>query len=300
MKENYFAELPEEIQRQITMLLEEGGKTLDEDARERYAHVWKTKFELFNGQIASIGMEIVEKLEKADARGAIILTYSGSLVSLGTAQDGKRWLEYASIKFRGDVPDFIKGNGVSLVGPVVQGSIAEFEGSPLKQSSAIYRVAVCPQGTSETDQEQRIREATIYLTNGFIKINRTVGGAASADVDQFTPKAIIAFVARKNGITQVAAKSIIEDYLSTVEAGVLLGERVTVGRLGALTLRAQAAKKARVMKNIATGGDILVPAKPACLVPKFAVSKALKEKGLSVDPSFVGKGEEEDDEGEGE
>ncbi len=287
MHEKVFEALPAEIQAQIASLLGDNGKTVDEDERERYARVWSDKYELFMGQMKSVGMEIVEKLDSGDDRGAILLTYSGSLVCLGPAKGGKRWLEYASIKFRGDVPDFVRGQGVSLSGDVAQGAIAEFSGSPLKQSSSLYRIAVCPAGTGETDQEQRIREATIYLTNGFLKINRTVSSPGDSSVEQFTAKSIAAFIAKKHGLTQVASKAIIDDYLSTIEAGVLLGERVPVGKLGAIFLKARAARKARVMKNLATGEDILVPAKPACLVPKFAVSRSLKEKGLLVDPATV-------------
>lgn len=113
-------------------------------------------------------------------------------------------------------------------------------------------------------------------------------GQTSADVDQFTVKSIVSFLAKKHGLTQNAARAILDDYLSVVEAGVLLGERVTVGKLGSMTLKLQAAKKARVMKNIQTGEDILVPAKPATLVPKFVVSRSLKEKGSLVNPEFVG------------
>jgi len=282
MDKNVFSDLPVEIRDQIDALLEEGGKTIDGVKRERFAQAWKKKHDLFAGQISNIGMEIIERLETDDDRGMILLTYSGSLISLGTGANGKRWLEYASIKFRDDVPDFVRGQGVSLPAAISQGTAATFDGSPLKQSSAIYRIAVCPAGTSVADQEQRIREATIYLTNGFIKINRTISGKTKAELDQFTAKSIINYVAKKNDITQTAARSIIDDYLSTVEAGALLGERVSLGKLASLTLKPQAAKKARVMKNIATGADILVPAKPASHVPKFTASKSLKEKSALV------------------
>lgn len=290
MEEKNFGSLPDEIREQIKALLNETGKGFDDESAERYARIWKTKYDLFTGQIANVGMEIIDTIDKNDARGMILLTYSGSLVALWPATDGKRKLEYASIKFRTDVPDFVKGDEVSLASGIARDSVAEFDGSPLKKSSAIYRVACCPEGTSERDQEERIREAMIFLTNGFMKINRTVNGPESTDTEQFTTKAIVASIARRNGITQTLARAVVDDFLSTVEAGVLLGERVSVGKLGSLSLRYQDARKARVMKNIATGEDLLVPAKPACLVPKFAVSGALKEKSASIDPERLGLG----------
>ncbi len=288
MKESVFLSLPEEIQAQINALLDQGDQESIDRKREHYAEIWQNKYDLFVSQIRNVGMELVQELDDYDTRGAILLTYSGSLISLGPRRNDSRWLEYASIKFRSDVPDYVNGQGVGIDGAITCDAVAEFSGSPLKKSSSVYRIAVCPEGTSESDQEQRIREATIYLTNGFIKINRTEMGQTSADVDQFTVKSIVSFLAKKHGLTQNAARAIIDDYLSVIEAGVLLGERVTVGKLGSMTLKLQAAKKARVMKNIQTGEDILVPAKPATLVPKFVVSRSLKEKGSLVNPEFVG------------
>ena len=300
MNDIVFPALPAEIQAQITALLDQDGTEALDEKKEHYAKIWQTKYELFVSQIHTVGMELVQELGTTDTRGAILLTYSGSLISLGPQQNGSRWLEYASIKFRSDVPDYIRGQSITVNGPITCDAVAEFSGSPLKKSSSVYRIAVCPEGTSESDQEQRIREATIYLTNGFIKINRTQMGQTSADVDQFTVKSIVSFLAKKHGLTQNAARAVLDDYLSVVEAGVLLGERVTVGKLGSMTLKLQATKKARVMKNIQTGEDILVPAKPATLVPKFVVSRALKEKGALVDPEFVGLAapDPEDDDGD--
>lgn len=300
MKESVFSLLSSEIQAQINALLDQGDQEGIDKKREHYARIWQNKYDLFVSQIRTVGMELVQELDDTDTRGAILLTYSGSLISLGPRRNDARWLEYASIKFRSDVPDYVHGQGVGIDGAITCDAVAEFNGSPLKKSSSVYRIAVCPEGTSESDQEQRIREATIYLTNGFIKINRTEMGQTSADVDQFTVKSIVAFLAKKHGITQNAARAILDDYLSVLEAGVLLGERVTVGKLGAMMLKLQAAKKARVMKNIQTGEDILVPAKPATLVPKFVVSRSFKEKGALVDPEFVGLDvpDPEDEEGD--
>ncbi len=287
MGEKDFDSLPEEIRAQIASVLRDEGKAGDAESLERYARVWREKYDLFTGQIHAVGMEIVERLEGDDPRAAILLTYSGSLISLGPERNGKRTLEYASIRYRTDVPDFVRSDSARIVGTIAQGSSATFSNSPLKQSSSIFRIALCAEGTSAQDQESRVREATVYLTNGFIKINRTLGAGPESEVDQFTARALVAFIAKKHGITQVFAKAILEDYLSAIESGVLLGERVALGRLGNLSLRRRAASKARVMKNLVTGEDILVPAKGERLVPRFAPSQALKEKALALDVSIL-------------
>ena len=293
-----FAELPEAIRKQLSSLIAESGLAQDEATRDRLAVVWDEKYRLFTGQISSLGMELVSEMQPDDSRGAILLTYSGSLISLGPMRGKSRWLEYASIKLRTDVPELVRGDRAGVAGTLRLDAAAVFEGCPVKRSSALFRIALCPEGTSADDQERRIREATIYLTNGFVKLNRTHSLDPASEVDQFTAKAIIGYIAKKNGVTQVAARGLIEDYLSMVETGILLGERVSVGKLGSASLRYQAARKARLTKNLRTGEELLIPAKPACLTPKFSFSQAVRDKAASVDPTFLGpddEGEEEED-----
>ncbi len=297
MKEAKFDDLPETIRRQLSSLITDSGLPGDEATRDRLAVIWDEKYRLFTGQVASLGMELVPEMGPEDPRGAVLLTYSGSLISLGPVRGKSRWLEYASIKLRTDVPELVRGDKASVAGPLRVDAAAVFEGCPVKRSSALFRIAVCPEGTSADDQERRIREATIYLTNGFVKLNRTHSLAPAAEVDQFTAKAIIGYIARKNGVTQLAARGLIEDYLSMVETGMLLGERVSVGKLGSASLRYQAARKARLTRNLQTGEELIIPAKPACLAPKFSFSQAVRDKASSVDPTFLGPDPEgEDDE----
>ncbi len=298
MKQSAYDALPDQIRSQLDGLLAEAGKAGDAEARDRLATLWAEKFRLFTGQTAALGMDLVDELAADDGRAAIFLTYSGSLISLGPRRGKDRWLEYASIKLRIDVPELVRGDRANLSGPALLDSPATFEGTSLKRSSALYRIAVCPADISPDEQERRVREATVYLTNGFIKLNRTLSLQGVDDVDQFTAKAIINYVARKNGVTQSAARGIIDDFLSMIETGMLLGERVSVGKLGSASLRHQAARKARIVKNLKTGEDLLVPAKPASMAPKFNFSQSVKEKASNVDPTFVGTEADDGDDDE--
>lgn len=297
MKKSVYEDLPAQIRAQLDALLADAGKAGDEAARDGLASVWAEKFRLFSGQTAALGMESVGELAADDERAAIFLTYSGSLISLGPRRGKDRWLEYASIKLRVDVPELVRGDKANLAAPARLEHPAAFEGTSLKRSSSLYRIAVCPAGISPDEQERRVREATVYLTNGFIKLNRSLSLEGADQVDQFTAKAIVGYVARKNGVTQAAARGIIDDYLSMIETGMLLGERVSVGKLGSASLKNQAARKARIVRNIQTGEDVLVPAKPAGMAPKFSFSQAVKDKCANVDPTFLG-GEATGDEDE--
>ncbi len=298
MKKSEYDELPVRIRSQLDGLLADSGRAEDPEARERLASVWSEKFRLFTGQTQALGMVSVGELAADDDRAAIFLTYSGSLISLGPRRGKDRWLEYASIKLRVDVPELVRGDKANLAAAAVLDQAAAFEGTSLKRSSALYRIAVCPAGTSPDEQERRVREATVYLTNGFIKLNRTLSLQGAGEVDQFTAKAIVNYVAKKNGVTQITARGIIDDFLSMLETGMLLGERVSVGKLGSASLRHQAARKARIVKNLKTGEDLLVPAKPAAMAPKFNFSQSVKEKASNVDPTFIGLEDDEGDEDE--
>jgi len=297
MNKSVYGELPRQIQVQLDALLADAGMSDDPEARDALAAIWAEKFRLFSGQTAALDMESVDELSADDDRAAIFLTYSGSLISLGPRRGKDRWLEYASIKLRTDVPELVRGDKANLASAARLDHAAAFEGTSLKRSSALYRIAVCPASASPDEQERRVREATVYLTNGFMKLNKTLSLAGAGEVDQFTAKAIVNYVAKKNGVTQLAARGIIDDYLSMIETGMLLGERVSVGKLGSASLRFQASRKARIVKNLKTGEDLLVPAKPASMAPKFNFSQAVKEKCASVDRTFVDIDEaEEDDE----
>jgi nucleoid DNA-binding protein len=158
----------------------------------------------------------------------------------------------------------------------------EFESGPIKKSSPLLTIAVFSEEVSSTDQENRIREATIFLTNGFVKLNRTIISSKDSYPDQFTSHSIIAYAAAKNGITKKLAKQIIEDYISLIETGVLLGEKVPLGKLGKMFLRKRPPQKARVGRNPGTGKEITIGAKPERWVPVISFSKRLKEKAFQV------------------
>ncbi len=296
MKAVLFDDLPAEIRRQLESLLPDTGLIDSLESKNRLAAVWNEKFDLFCSQINALGMDFTTHMDLMDKRGAILLTYSGSLISLGPESDEGRWLEYASIKFRTDVPDIAHGKSARLSCPLEQGHPAEFSGCSLKKTSSLYRIAVCPEGTTSEDQQKRIREATIFLTNGFIHINKSLSTGEETGLEQFNLKTIVAYVARKNQLTRQQARSVIDDYLSTVESGVLLGSRVSVGKLGHAGLRVQPARKARIIKNPQTGADLVIPAKAECLVPRFGFSSLFKEKCSRIDPDlFKGDPDEQEE-----
>ena len=328
-----FEDLPERIQRHLQSITESSGLPPGEDSLARITANWTEKRDLFEEQTELLDMRDIEELPPDDDRGVLVLTYSGSLLSLGPAVDdgdgsadggagsgagetaggtgeragggagepagdaatpapGRRF-EYASIPLRADVPSLVREDDVRLEGPIRRDAPARFSNCSIEQSSPVLRAVACDPGVSAADQERRIREATIFLTNGFVKLNRTLTMPAG-EIEHFTMKTMVQYVAKKNDITQALARQVIDDYLLMAEAGALFGERVPIGRIGKLHLGRRSAQKARMGRNPSTGEEMLIPAKPESGVPKMSFSKHLKERAASSKAAF------ESDEGQEE
>jgi nucleoid DNA-binding protein len=274
----YFSRLPKNIQIHVREITKSSGLPEGDESLELISRTWMEKKLLFEEQIRSLHMEEVPTLPQEDPRGALLLTYSGSLLSMGPPFQGERLIEYASIGLRKDVPASLHRESARPRGSILVDHVLGFESGPIKQSSPILKIAVCPQNVPSEEQEKRIREATIFLTNGFIKINRTYISPDERLPDQFTMKTMVSYVAAKNDISQKIARQILEDYTQVVESGVLLGAQVPFGKIGRLSIKKRGAQRARVVKNPATGEEITVKAKPESYVPKIRFSSTFREK----------------------
>lgn len=263
--------IPKDVEKHLQSLVTE------EITYEMISRLWLKKEELFSEQIALLAMDEVESLDRNDERGMLLLSYSGSLISLGCGS--ARTMEYASIKLRTDVPKILKDENVQLMSALKKGSAATFSGGQIKNTSALYKIVVCREGTPVEEQEKRIREATIFITNSFVHLNRdlTINEEANR-IDQFSKKEMVKYIASKNDLSQKQVKEILDDYLVLAETGLLLGNSVQLGSLGKLTLKWKKERKARIGRNPSTGEEITIGAKEACYGPAFRFSSTLKEK----------------------
>jgi len=296
-----FEDLPPRIQEHLRSVTESSGLPPGEDSLSRITANWLEKRDLFQEQTALLDMQEMDEFAPEDGRALLVLTYSGSLVSLGaadaggagstpagaktpgaSAQGAGRHFEYASMPLRADVPSLVREEGVGLAAALRRDEPAVFSDSSIEQSSPVLHMVACDPEVSVADQERRVREATIFLTNGFVKLNRTLTVEAG-EIEHFTTKSMVQYVAHKNGITQTLARQVVDDYLMTAEAGALMGERVPVGRLGRLYVGLRGAQKARMGRNPATGEEMVIPAKPESGVPKMSFSKHLKERAEAAD-----------------
>jgi nucleoid DNA-binding protein len=282
-----FNQLPENIQVHLKQITESSGLPDSEDSIELIAQNWVEKKELFEAQIRSLGMSEVETFEKVDERPVLLLSYSGSLISIGPLAGESRWIEYASIKLRSDVPNVVSIPESDLEKDIHIDAEAVFTRGKMKQTSSLLKIAVCSSDVPLEKQEKRVREAMIFLTNSFTRANRKITEEKGETPENFTRKSMIRYIASKNNITQKLTGKILDDFLIVLESGMLLGERVPLGRLGKLFIKKRGAQKARVSVNPGTGEEILIPAKPEMFVPRISFSKMIKEKVKNIEPVSI-------------
>jgi nucleoid DNA-binding protein len=278
--------ITERIQRHLESVTESSGLPPGPESLERITVNWKTKRRLFQEQIDSLDMVTEEQVDPGDQRGMLLLTYSGSLLVLGPLgadesvsadESAGRFFEYASISLRQDVPDLVTAVGVRVTSPVAVDKPIELEGGPIERSSDLLQIASFDVALPPADQRERLRQAAIFLTNGFVKANQTTL-EDDLKLDHFTLKSMVKYIASRNDTTQTLTRSVIDDFLTMIEAGMLLGERVSVGSLGKASLSIRAAQKARMGRNPATGEEMLISAKPETPVPKFSFASRVKDR----------------------
>jgi nucleoid DNA-binding protein len=100
--------------------------------------------------------------------------------------------------------------------------------------------------------------------------------------DKCTATTISDYLAEKHEIPKKQAKEILEDLFDLINAGVMRGERVPLGKMGKVFVKVKPATKARIGRNPITGEEIKIPAKKATMVPKFTFTKNFKTEALKA------------------
>jgi DNA-binding protein HU-beta len=122
------------------------------------------------------------------------------------------------------------------------------------------------------------------------KTNKTAKKAAPKEAAKtkvsypakYTAQAIVKYIAEKHAVPRAKAQEIIDDVFDVINAGVIKGQRVPIGKFGKLFIKVKPATKERLGRNPLTGEEITIPAKKATKVPKFTFSKSYKELALKA------------------
>ncbi|TVR91309.1 MAG: hypothetical protein EA428_06165 [Spirochaetaceae bacterium] len=170
----YLDQIPEKIQEHIRQITASSGLPDTEESVEQIAEGWLEKKALFERRMAENGMNEVMLLDGDDAHGALIFTYSGSLLTIGPAFDTGRTIEYTSIGLRQDVPDSAVANESAPKGDVLVDSVAEFTNGPVEKSSPVLAIAVVGEDLEPEEEQDLLSEVTQVLTEDFVEVNKTI------------------------------------------------------------------------------------------------------------------------------
>jgi hypothetical protein len=170
----YMDQIPEKLHDHLREITRTSGLPDEEDSIEKMAKGWVEKNEAFNQKVGELNMEDVDTLEADDERGAVAMTYSGSLVMIGPLVDGSRKAQYVSIGLRGDVPGIVDKEESVLDGDVMVDQTIGFRVGPVKNTSKVYKIALLTEDISPEEQEERMVEATQVISQKFLEVNRTI------------------------------------------------------------------------------------------------------------------------------
>jgi hypothetical protein len=164
----------EKIRQHIQQLVKTAGLPDTEESIENLERGWQEKLDTFEKQVEERDMEMVEEFDAADERGALLMTYSGSLINLGPKGENGRFVAYHSIGMRNDVPESAETDNTDLANEVVIDEGAAFTNGPIKKSSPIFKIAVIVEEMENEEQEELLAEVTQMLADDFIEVNKTI------------------------------------------------------------------------------------------------------------------------------
>jgi len=100
--------------------------------------------------------------------------------------------------------------------------------------------------------------------------------------EKFTATSMASYLSEKHELSKKQSKEIMEDMFEMIHGGVMMGERVPIGKLGKVFVKVKPATKSRMGRNPATGEEIKIAAKKATKVPKFTFAKTFKEEATKA------------------
>jgi hypothetical protein len=169
-----FARVNEEVQNHLKQLTGTINMPEGEDALEVLAGGWLDKEESFVSQISERNLEETDVFSHEEPRGGLIMTYSGSLITVGPLSEEGRKVEYASIGLRTDVPERAEKDNSEINGDIILDEPAVFSVGPVKQSSPVYKIAVVREEMEAEEEEVLLSEVTQMLTDEFVEVNKTI------------------------------------------------------------------------------------------------------------------------------
>jgi hypothetical protein len=173
--------VPDRLRRHLARIARRCG--LGFASGEALAAAWLEKKGSFEEQVRRLSMEEVERVDPADERGFLVMTYSGSLIKVGPLVEGARRVEYTSLGPRTDVPESAATADGALAREVKVGAVVSLLRGPIRSSSPAFKIAVFTNPLGAAEQEERLSVLLRTLAREFAQVNNSLpkrGGGARA------------------------------------------------------------------------------------------------------------------------
>lgn len=167
--------LPKTLSSYLMDLMTEEGFTL-EDKRRRFIKNWIKKRALFDKIVEHNGFILTDKIGQENKNGILIITYSGSLLTIsGEKQDKTRDVLYESIKLRqGNYPK-TEEPSITMDFPVEINKPVIVNGGKLVKTSPVFSLAVEKEsGGTPTDALKRFQRIGEKISKALQSINNAI------------------------------------------------------------------------------------------------------------------------------
>ncbi|MBU0926169.1 MAG: hypothetical protein KKA67_00310 [Spirochaetes bacterium] len=173
---NIFDSLSQEIQDHLKQITQSSGLPMTDDSYERMAAAWIEKKGLFEKSLEANRLVEVGFFGRSEERGALALTWSGSIINVGPLVDGKRRCEYTSIGLRTDVPPSAAEDSSDLSADIEADEPVQFAKGPIRTSSPVYKIAVSAGDMDPEEERAMLTQVSQVLAEDFAEVNKTVIG----------------------------------------------------------------------------------------------------------------------------
>jgi hypothetical protein len=172
--EDVLAKMPPALSKHIESLMNISGFDTDPVARKKFIRNWLKKKAFFDKIVEHQGFRLTERIEPGSKEGIIILTYSGSLLTLSPEEaEGKREMVYNSIEMRKDVVVKTEDKAALVVFPIEIHKPMESRTGKIKKTSPVLSMAIeeAPPA-NDTNGNKRMRTIGELIAKAFLIVNK--------------------------------------------------------------------------------------------------------------------------------
>lgn len=170
----FFDQIPEHIKSHVKELVSKAGLPEGDESLETISQIWLEKEKIFKEETSKMNMEERDFFDKNEPKGAIVLTYSGSILTIGPLVDGKRKVSYASIGLRKDVPELASKDNSVLANNIELDDVIEFETGPVKRTSSVYKIFVSKEDNPPEKELDKITVVATEIIDECVEVNKTL------------------------------------------------------------------------------------------------------------------------------